>query len=101
MGSYMRLIKSKGAHIPQEKREEFAQRVFELFDRGGMMKWSQFSLIGSTYEVLRRLSPEEKRYFFSYNYFQDEFMEDAGFDNEKCCVWSNKVGGRQLGMVMA
>lgn len=101
MGSYMRLIKSKGAHIPQEKREEFAQRVFELFDRGGMMKWSQFSLLGSTYEVLRRLSPEEKRYFFSYNYFQDEFMEDAGFDNEKCCVWSNKVGGRQFGMVMA
>lgn len=101
MGSYMRLIKSKGAHIPQEKREEFAQRVFELFDRGGMMKWSQFSLLGSTYEVLRRLSPEEKSYFFSYNYFQDDFMEDAGFNGEEYRVWSNKVGGRQFGMVMA
>lgn len=97
----MRLIKSKDASIPQEKREEFAQRVFELFDRGGMMKWCQFSLLGTRYEALRRLSREEKKYYFSYNYFQDEFMEDAGFDGEECRVWSNKVGGRQFGMVMA
>lgn len=100
MGSFCSLIKSSNADIPETKREEFLHRIGELFYRGGMFDWDYYILFGEEYLVLKRATPHEQRISFNYNYFEDDFHEEAGFNMDNNRVWSGKVDTGDYAMAM-
>lgn len=91
MGTFCGLLKAEGSSISVEKREEFFARIRELFYRGGMFDWDYYILFGEEYLVLKRAMPHEQRISFNYNYFEDDFHEEAGFNMDNNRVWSGKV----------
>lgn len=102
MGVFVCFFKEKNACIPEDKREEFKRNVEKVFVAGGMMEKMRVSLYGKTVETIRKASMHERGMNFYYNYFEDDNWENAGFSNEECRVWSNKVGtGQYCAVVVA
>ena len=99
MGIFANLAKNQNAQLPADKKDEFKTRMFELLDRGGMMKVAPYTLYGQRYAVLRRLRDNEPINFY-YNYFDDDTSEDAGFDKKEMTAWSNKLVGEIFYKVM-
>lgn len=96
MGAYARLFKSSKSIIPENKRKEFVSRVEKVFCCGGMMNVREMRLFDKNIYTIHKVSMQLNGMNVFYNYFEDDFWENAGFDIDKCCVWSNKIGWRQF-----
>ena len=87
-------------HIPEDRQEEFQQRMLRLFREGGMMCDESAEMFGKKITLL--YAPElreDGRLWFNYNYFEKDCWEDAGIDTAH--IFSNKVGRSHFCMVMA
>ena len=92
MGTFASIYKGNNSFIPEDKRGEFASRVEKLFVAGGMMDMDTVQLFGKNIETIHKAKMGPKGMNFYYNYFEDNSWENAGFNKNKCCVWSNKIG---------
>ena len=66
-------------HIPEDRQEEFQQRMLRLFREGGMMCDESAEMFGKKITLL--YAPElreDGHLWFNYNYFEDDCWEDAG-----------------------
>lgn len=100
MGTFAGLYREPEAGIPDEKIEEFKARVEMLFQAGGMMEVESVSLFGKDIVTIRKAFMDEDGMDFIYNYFEDDFWENAGCDGDNGYVWSNKIGWRQFHTAM-
>ncbi len=93
MGSFAEIYKMEGACIPEEKIEEFEERLEKLFQASGMMDCEYISLFGIELMLIQKASMGDYGMNFTYNYFEDDAWENAGYNTEKHHVWSGKIGG--------
>lgn len=96
MGTFARLYRENGTNIPNEKIEEFKERIEVLYQAGGMMELERVSLFGKTAGTIRKAAMHEYGMDFYYNYFEDDCWENAGFSTKNKHVWSEKIGWRQF-----
>lgn len=96
MGTFAGILREKESIISENRREEFAEKIEKIFRAGGMMNIEWVQLYGKKIPMLRKVRMQEDGMNFCYNYFEDAFWENAGFDRKKCCVWSNKIGWRHF-----
>lgn len=96
MGTYAGSYGKLGTRIPDEKKEEFKTRVEMLFQAGGMMETERVSLFGKNVVTIRKASMHEYGMDFNYNYFEDDFWENAGYQADGGYIWSGKTGWRQF-----
>lgn len=96
MGTFAALLSKPGSYIPEEKREEFLSRLEALFRAGGMMDSEHVLLYGKKFTLIKFASSTDEGMNFCYNYFEDDFWENAGFTRESCSVWSGKIGYQQF-----
>lgn len=87
--------------IPEEKREEFNQRVLTILNQGGMLDLEDVSLFGKRVWLLKPplALPGKDTIPFCYNYFEQDSWESAGYDPTSCSFHTNKVGWRQFNLV--
>ena len=90
-----------GMKIPKDKKELFAQQMSKLLNFGGMMQFEEVSMYGHDMGLLKPIEiyPGGK-VCFHYNYFEDEPWETAGFDADRCKLWSGKIGGAEFNDVI-
>ena len=100
MGTCCSLIKSHFAEIPRHQRKEFLHRINELFYRSGMLDWDEYILFGEKYLVLKRARPHKHLISFNYNYFEDDFHEEAGLNMIDYRLWSGKVDSGNFTLAM-
>ena len=86
--------------IPQEKREEFIQRMRKILDFGGMMDIQYVKFSDISLPLLRPIREMQGRLDFAFNYFEDSNWEDAGFDPQSCRMGSGKIGSFEFNDVM-
>lgn len=93
MGTFLRCAGEP--HIPEERQEEFHQKMLRLFRAGGMFSSERVEMFGKRISLLHDPEPDENgTYQFCYNYFENDCWEDAGlFHGEE--VFSGKVGWKQ------
>ncbi|MEE0685738.1 MAG: hypothetical protein UEA60_03695 [Lachnospiraceae bacterium] len=96
MGTYASLFKERKSMIPEDKKEEFVSKVEKVFCDGGMMDMKLMRLFDKNIYTIQKASMQLDGMNVYYNYFEDDLWENAGFDIDKCCVWSNKIGWRQF-----
>lgn len=96
MGTFARSFKTNESKVPEQKKEEFMNRIEKLYQAGGMMKIEEVQLYGKCIQLIRKVKMEQAGMNFCYNYFEDDSWENAGFNREKCYVWSNKIGWRHF-----
>lgn len=91
MGSY---IYSAGTiDIPKDKEEEFERNILHVFDIGGMMHLERAELFGKCIHLMKPVEPDENGvYRVSFNYFEDDAWETAGYSSSGHYVYSNKIG---------
>ena len=80
-----------------QNKEEFIEKVEKVFQYGGMMEIERVCLCGKEVTVLRKATMDSEGMDFHYNYFEDTSWENAGFDIDRCKVWSNKIGWSSFG----
>lgn len=100
MGADCGLIVNRDNKIPLEKREEFCNRITELFYYGGMFQRKNYTLFGDRYTVIKRACMNEHEIYFDYNYFEDDLHETAGFDKDSFRVFSGKVSYSSFALTM-
>lgn len=87
-------------HIPENRQEEFQQRILRLLREGGMMCDESVEMFGKRITLLHAPElREDGRLWFNYNYYENDCWEDAGI--YKGSLFSNKVGWRHFCRVMA
>ena len=84
--------------IPQDKREEFTQRVLTILDQGGMLDLADVSLFGKRVWLLKppQALPGKDTILLCYNYFEQDTWETGSYDPTSCSFHTNKVGWRQF-----
>lgn len=92
MGTFAELYKVNGAAVPESKRKEFTERIEKLFQAGGMMEVKQINLADTEVMTIQKVKMNDDGMKFIYNYFEDDYWENAGYCKEGCYVWSNKIG---------
>lgn len=92
MGTFATIFIDKDGFIPESKKEEFSKRIEILYQLGGMMHLERIELYGKEILMFRKVRMNERGMNFSYNYFEDDYWENAGFSKKDCHVWSNKIG---------
>lgn len=99
MGSF---IGYQGSYkIPEGKQALFAEQMCRVLDLGGMMNLGTVQMFDQTLMLLKPVREmKEKEICFYYNYFEDDAWESAGFDREKTCLWSGKVGNSEFSDTM-
>ena len=86
--------------IPEKKRPEFAERMPKLFTQGGMMNLDSVKVMDVEVELLCLPKIDEKgNIVATYNYFEDDWWEGAGYNTETGRMWSNKIGWRHFNRV--
>ena len=87
--------------IPEDKREEFTQRVLTILDQGGMLDLEDVSLFGKRVWLLKppQALPGKDTILFCHNYFEQDTWETGGYDPTSCSFHTNKVGWRQFNLV--
>lgn len=84
-------------YIPEEKKEEFAARVFQVLNYGGMMQLNVVSMYGYEIILLKPVEADRKgEACFHYNYFEDDRWETARYDTNNASFHSGKIGGREF-----
>ena len=96
MGTFAMLFHKAGTGIPDEKMEEFKERIEKLFQMGGMMEVEQVQLCGKKAVTIKKASMHDYGMNFHYNYFEDDCWENAGFSLKRGHVWSEKIGWREF-----
>lgn len=102
MGSFISIVGDSS--IPKNKRQDFEKKVLHVMDIGGMMRLEEVRIYDKSVYLLTRASVFDETcecYWASYNYFEEDMWEDAGYDPKTCCVYSNKVGWSVFNNVMA
>ena len=92
MGTFASLFRENGVRIPENKKQEFTERIERLYQAGGMMEVERVELCDKKIILLRKARMKDDGMEFFYNYFEDVFWENAGFASDKCRVWSSKIG---------
>lgn len=86
--------------IPETRREEFSRRVLTILNQGGMMELEEICMFGKKICLLKPLDiQQDKPAAWIYNYFENDFWENAGYWPETCRFCTNKVGWRQFNRV--
>lgn len=94
MGIFAGAYSGRGYNtIPEQKKREYEKRVEKLFQAGGMMKIKPNKLCGKTIYTIHKVTMGTKGMYFNYNYFEEDFWEEAGFEKKYYNVYSNKIGG--------
>ena len=96
MGTFAWNFQNSKSIIPENKRDEFAKRIEVVYQAGGMMGIDVIQLLGKEVNLIHKVKMTEDGINCCYNYFEDDFWENAGFNNEHYYVWSNKIGWRQF-----
>ena len=92
MGTFVGLYSDEEAYIPDDRLEEFEERLEKVLWAGGMMSVEKVSMFGIDTAVLQKVKRQENGDMeFWYNYFEQDSWESAGYDSEKRRVWSGKV----------
>lgn len=98
MGTFLNCVGKP--HIPEDRQEEFQQRMLRLFREGGMMCDESVEMFGKRITLLHAPElREDGRLWFNYNYFENDCWEDAGINTDH--IFSNKVGWRHFCRVMS
>lgn len=93
---------SGDAKIPEAKKEEFKERITEIFYRGGMMRTEWMRMFDKSIKLLVPAETDEAgQIVVDYNYLENSFWEAAVFDTNTCEIWSSKVGWAQFEKTMA
>lgn len=93
MGTFAGLNTFGNSFIPDDKKEEFMQKIQKVFYFGGMMQRDFNRFLGKEFVLLdKSCEMDEYGLDFTYNYFEDDFWENAGFSKERCSVYSGKIG---------
>lgn len=100
MGTFAALFHEAGARIPNDKKEEFRDRIEKLFQMGGMMEMERVQLCGKKAVTIKKASMHDYGMDFYYNYFEDDCWENAGFSLKSGNVWSEKIGWREFHQVV-
>lgn len=100
MGTYAWLYARESSGIPDNKRAEFVKKIEKIFQTGGMMDMEYTRLCGKDFYTIHKAKMHKSGMNFVYNYYEDNHWENAGFDRELCCVWSDKIGESQFHMVV-
>ncbi len=100
MGNYISLFKSEQSRIKVGKEEEFRQRIEKLFQVGGMMEYEIVSLQGFRVTLIKKAVRREKVIDVTYNYFEDDSWENAGFNKAEYKVYSEKAGWREFDLTI-
>ncbi|MCD7817647.1 MAG: hypothetical protein LUH07_01140, partial [Lachnospiraceae bacterium] len=100
MGNFISLFKSEQARIKAGREEEFRQRIEKLFQAGGMMDYEIVSLQGFQVTLIKKATQNERVIDVRYNYFEDDFWENAGFNKAEHKVYSEKVGWREFDLTV-
>lgn len=83
----------KEGRIRKEKQKEFSERLKVLINAGGMMDFDEVMLYNQRLGLLKPIDFDEDGDFTcSYNYFEEDIWEEAGFDGEGGYFYSNTVG---------
>lgn len=92
MGSFLFCIGDET--IPKDRQQEFEKNILHILDVGGMMQFEPVELFGKKIHLMKPVEPDEKNgaYWTTFNYFEDDFWEDAGYLPSSHRVYSNKVG---------
>ena len=99
MGTYLGYFGDRT--IPEDKREEFPQRVLTILNQGGMMDLEEVSMFGRKIWLMKplQIQPGQESLTFCYNYFENDIWETAGYRPDTCRFYTNKVGWRQFDLV--
>ncbi|MBO5207980.1 MAG: hypothetical protein J6B68_01400 [Lachnospiraceae bacterium] len=99
MGVFAEYVGSR--NIPEDKREEFTERVLEILRQGGMMQLEQVAIYNKKIGLLQPpVLDEEGKVEFHYNYFEDNAWEVAGYYSQQNHFWSNKIGSLEFNCVV-
>lgn len=98
MGAYAGII---GRLIIEENRkEEFARRVADVFKAGGMAKTEHVSIDGGKRGIFLLVPPEpeyvQDGFTVNYNYLEDNWWQPISFDAKEIYFFSEKIGGGQF-----
>lgn len=91
MGTFAQLF-VEGKGVPDNKIEDFTEKIKKVFQCGGMMDIVPVNLCGKKTVTIRKAQMKSTGMDFFYNYFEDARWENAGFDCKRNRVWSNKIG---------
>ena len=99
MGTYLCYFGDRT--IPEDKWEEFTQRVLTILNQGGMMDLEEVSMFGKKIYLMKplQIQPGQESLTFCYNYFENDIWETAGYRPGSCRFYTNKVGWRQFDLV--
>ena len=99
MGTYLDYFGDQT--IPEDKREEFTQRVLTILDQGGMMALEEVSIFGKRIWLMSppHIETGKETVTFRYNYFENDIWESAGYDTASGRFCTNKVGWLQFNLV--
>ncbi|MCC8044058.1 MAG: hypothetical protein LIP12_00975 [Clostridiales bacterium] len=97
---FLETYQEKGAKIPEEKIPEFRKRLEKLFQAGGMMQAETVSFQGHTCHTIRMPSMGTDGMRFNFNYFEEDFWDEAGFDVKENCIWSDRIGWGEFASVL-
>lgn len=87
--------------IPEERRSEFTERVLQILHQGGMMQMEKVSLFGKNLPLLAPIAAnEEGLVYCTYNYFEDDGWEPAGYHMNAASFFSDKVGSNEFNAVI-
>ncbi len=95
MGTFAELFEYGDKGIPEEKIQEFEQKVEKVFQNGGMMDVEILQLFGKKVATIHKAKMNSKGMNFTYNYYEDDAWENAGYSRKSKSVWSNKIGWSQ------
>ena len=87
--------------VRKEQKEIFASQMMKLLNYGGMMGVEAVQIFGRKLWLLKpaEILPGGK-FTFWFNYFEDDFWEDASFDAHSCSLWSDKIGSAEFSDVI-
>ena len=83
-----------------DAKTRFARQAVQLLNAGGMMRTEYVSMFGKELTLIDPVKATDEPINFQYNYFEDNFWENAYFDPEKGMLLSGKVGGAEFNDVM-
>lgn len=98
MGSFV-YLKDKNS-IPKKRWEQFTDEFYRLAVASGMMTCSEIQMFDMNIYLLKPPEVNDERIWFNYNYFENEFWENAGLEKADRSVYSGKVGSFHFNRTM-
>ena len=87
--------------IPEEKREEFIDKVMTVLDKGGIRKMQTVEVSGMPHTVVAPVSADEQNVLsFNYSIFEQRKRDDSTFDLNTLRLDTQDRGVAEYGLVM-